>query len=127
MPRQNEFPRTARLLKHAEFDHVYKHGRRHFSSSMTFFFQVHPAEQSVGARVGFTVTRVFGPAVVRNRMKRRMRDAVRHHLTDLNKRLGDREMAAKVVINPKKALLTAPPAALRAEVAKAFSLIAEAR
>jgi ribonuclease P protein component len=123
MQPRNGFPRTSRLLKHAEFDQVYKHGKRHFSPSMTFFYQVHTAETS-GARVGFTVSRALGEAVTRNRMKRRMRDAVRHHLAELDQRLAANHLAAEVVINPKKALLAAEAKAIRAEVAKAFTVIA---
>ena len=120
---QNGFPRTSRLLKHAEFDQVYKSGKRHFSSSMTFFYQVHPAERP-GARVGFTVSRALGQAVTRNRMKRRMRDAVRHHLAELDQQLAAKQLAAEVVINPKKGLLAAEPKAIAGEVAKAFAVIA---
>ena len=32
------FPRAARLLKHSDFERVYKQGRRHFSSHMTVFY-----------------------------------------------------------------------------------------
>src|SRR5271157_2336524 len=32
------FPRAARLLKHADFERVYKQGRRQFSSHMTVFY-----------------------------------------------------------------------------------------
>ena len=52
-----------------------------------------------GVRVGFTVGKVLGGAVVRNRMKRRLREAVRLH--------GMIPAAMDVVINPKKSLLTA--------------------
>ena len=36
------FPRTARLLRHADFERVYKQGRRHFSASMTVFYWQRP-------------------------------------------------------------------------------------
>ena len=36
------FPRTARLLRHADFERVYKQGRRHFSASMTVFYWPRP-------------------------------------------------------------------------------------
>ena len=32
------FPSNARLLRHADFERVYKQGRRHFSASMTVFY-----------------------------------------------------------------------------------------
>ena len=68
------FERTARLLRHADFESVYKQGRRHFSASMTVFYLDRQAAGSAkvpaipGLRVGFTVGRALGGAVHRNRM-----------------------------------------------------------
>jgi ribonuclease P protein component len=123
------FPRSARLLRHADFERVYKLGRRHFSASMTVFYWPRPedggagpktgAVKSPGAgglRIGFTVGRALGGAVQRNRMKRRLREAVR--LT--------RPMAAAnadVVINPKKSLLTVDFSVVVSEVRRAFEVI----
>ena len=67
-------------------------------------------------RVGFTVGRALGGAVQRNRMKRRLREAVRQ--SQVNK-----EIAADVVINPKKTLLTADFTAIANEVSRAFVVI----
>jgi ribonuclease P protein component len=124
------FPRTARLLRHADFERVYKQGRRHFSASMTVFYWPRPVLQEVveteprkralstpqGLRVGFTVGRVLGGAVQRNRMKRRLREAVRMSLP-----LG--QIAADVVINPKKSLLTTDFSKVLNEVTRAFAVI----
>ena len=118
------FPRSARLLRHADFERVYKLGRRHFSTSMTVFYwqrpQTAPAgETSAGAsgpRIGFTVGRALGGAVQRNRMKRRLREAVR--LTRL-----PAGVSADVVINPKKSLLTIDFADVMSEVRRAFEVI----
>ena len=113
-PIQREtFPRSARLLRHADFDEVYKRGRRHFCAHMTVFYL--GREQDAGMRVGFTVGKVLGGAVVRNRMKRRLREAVRLE--------GFRPIAVDVVINPKKSLLTAEFPELRKEVGRAFQTI----
>ncbi|PYX73212.1 MAG: hypothetical protein DMG72_13440, partial [Acidobacteria bacterium] len=54
------FPRSARLLRHADFERVYK-GRRHFSPYMTVFYL--RRDQGEGPRVGFTVGRALGGAV----------------------------------------------------------------
>ena len=72
-------------------------------------------EQDGGMRVGFTVGKVLGGAVVRNRMKRRLREAVRLE--------GFRQIAVDVVINPKRSLLTAEFPDLRKEVGRAFQVI----
>jgi ribonuclease P protein component len=111
--RRRKFPRSVRLLRHADFEQVYKQGRRHFGAHMTVFFL--QRKEAGGARVGFTVSKVLGGAVVRNRMKRRLREAVRLH--------GPVSAAMDVVINPKKALLTADFAVLRNEVGRAFEVI----
>ena len=117
------FPRSARLLRHADFERVYKQGRRHFSASMTLFYWQRqigagPAVKSPatsGVRIGFTVGRALGGAVQRNRMKRRLREAVR-----LARRPG---VNADVVINPKKSLLTVEFADVVNEVSRAFVVI----
>ena len=122
---QGTFPRNARLLRHADFERVYKQGRRHFSASMTVFYWQRPegttgsAAKSLiapGLRIGFTVSRALGGAVQRNRMKRRLREAVR-----LTRPAASAD--ADVVINPKKSLLTIDFAAVVNEVSRAFVVI----
>src|SRR6202043_557913 len=118
------FPRGARLLRHADFERVYKQGRRHFSASMTVFYLQRPEVQpdkgkspvAPGLRVGFTVGRALGGAVQRNRMKRRLREAVR--LTKPSQSTN-----ADVVINPKKVLLTIDFESVLNEVRQAFVVI----
>jgi ribonuclease P protein component len=126
-------PRTERLLRHADFERVYKLGKRHFSASMTFFYlersDVKPQDRqtqghriakgvagSLTLRVGFTVGRTLGGAVERNRMKRRLREAVR-----LSSPAG--RITVDVVINPKKALAKADFANVVSEVRSAFAVI----
>jgi len=108
------FPRIARLLKHADFERVYKQGRRQFSSHMTVFY-LRQAEG--GARIGFTVGRVLGGAVERNRIKRRLREAVRKCRAIL-------KGPVDVVINPKKSALKVKFPILLEEVSRAFEVIA---
>jgi ribonuclease P protein component len=109
-----KFPRSVRLLRHADFEQVYKQGRRHFSPHMTVFYL--RRETGEGLRVGFTVGRVLGGAVDRNRIKRRMREAVRLRRHGLMK-------AVDVVINPKKSALKVQFPELLAEVERAFEVI----
>lgn len=112
------FPREARLLKHADFQAVYKNGRKHFSGNMMAFYR--QTDRDAGARVGFTVGKVLGGAVVRNRIRRRMRSAVRQHL---------RELAAPVdlVLHPRKSVLTLKFAQLDAEIAQVFAAVQRGR
>lgn len=113
------FPRGARLLRHADFERVYKQGRRHFSALMTVFYlerQTQSAAGPTGLRVGFTVGRALGGAVQRNRMKRRLREAVR-----LTRPASG--ASADVVINPKKVILTADFEAILNEMRQAFVVI----
>jgi ribonuclease P protein component len=123
------FPRSARLLRHADFERVYKLGRRHFSASLTVFYLLRPEAGGVaaktpsakspaisGLRIGFTVGRALGGAVDRNRMKRRLREAVRMTWPAAGAN-------ADVVINPKKALLTVDFTAVVNEVGRAFVVI----
>ncbi|MFZ0957888.1 MAG: ribonuclease P protein component [Candidatus Sulfotelmatobacter sp.] len=117
------FPRSGRLLRHADFERVYKQGRRHFSATMTVFYLARTVGElsgnkmvNPGPRVGFTVGKALGGAVLRNRMKRRLREAVR--LAQVAQ-----AGAVDVVINPKKSLLGAEFAAVLNEVKRAFVVI----
>ncbi len=112
------FGKTSRLLKHADFDRVYRQGKRHFSANLTVFWI--RAEGSVARRprIGFTVGKALGGAVVRNRIKRRLREAVRMNLAGFSN-------PVDVVINPKKSALTAEMPKLKQEVSAAFGAIAK--
>ncbi len=111
--KRSKFPRSVRLLRHADFERVYKQGRRHFAAHLTVFYL--PRQTAQGVRVGFTVGKVLGGAVVRNRLKRRLREAVRLH--------GTIPAAMDVVINPKKSLLTAAFVDVQREIRRAFEVI----
>src|SRR5260370_22711194 len=82
---KSKFPKKRGLLRHADFEQVYKQGRRHFAAHMTVFYLRRSINDDAvkkdagpqGLRVGFTVGRVLGGSVQRNRMKRRLREAVR--------------------------------------------------
>jgi ribonuclease P protein component len=85
---------------------------------MTVFYWRRPegAAAASGLRVGFTVGRALGGAVQRNRIKRRLREAVR--LTRVWP-----GAAADIVINPKKVVLTADFETVLNEVRQAFVVI----
>lgn len=112
------FPREARLLKHADFQVVYKQGRKHFSGNMTAFYREN--QVSAGPRVGFTVGKVLGGAVDRNRIRRRMRSAVRNHLNELARPLD-------LVLHPRKSVLTLEFSQLDAEIMQVFAAVQRGR
>ena len=126
------YPRQGRLLRHADFERVYKLGRRHFSQHMTVFYLPRAEQEEAdpsagksaaparvaGMRIGFTVSRALGGAVDRNRMKRRLRESVRSNWPELTP-------PVDVVINPKKSLLNADFGGLQREIRRAFEVIAQ--
>ena len=108
------FTASMRLLRHADFERVYKRGRRHFAAHMTVFYLAR--ERGEGLRIGFTVGKVLGGAVERNRMKRRLREAARL-------RWPEDRVPADVVINPKKSVLRVDFPELSGEIGRAFEVI----
>lgn len=96
---------------------MYKQGRRHFAAHITVFYLARTEQEPKGPRIGFTVGKALGGAVQRNRIKRRLREAVRlNGFSD--------SLAVDVVINPKRTVLAMDFATLDGEMAKAFEVIA---
>jgi ribonuclease P protein component len=83
-----------------------------FSPYFKAFCLKHSGNQS--AKIGLTVPRAFGKAVLRNRVKRRFREAVRLNLA----KLGEDWM---IVINPRRSALNAPLPELCREVERLFA------
>jgi ribonuclease P protein component len=110
--------KSKRLLKHADFQRVYQNGRRQFTGNMTVFFLRREALPGSGPRVGLTVGKALGGAVERNRIKRRMREAVRLSF-------GACEGPLDVVFNPRKSVLVLPFTELQGEVARGLRLAAQ--
>ena len=68
--------RRNRLSRSRDFDAVYRHGRSVSTRFLTlYWFQ--RAEQVGDPRLGFAVPKSVGNAVVRNRIKRQLREIVR--------------------------------------------------
>ena len=89
------FPKSARLLRTADYRKVYAEGKRRSLDSMVAFCRATGRDSS---RVGFTLPKAFGPAVDRNRMKRRLREAVRKNWKELGP-------GWDIVLNPRRAAL----------------------
>jgi len=86
------FPKSARLLRRAEFLEVRAQGQGFVDGPLAASFRPREAADgrtagsgipAVAARVGFTVSSKVGGSVVRNLVKRRLREAVRHELAGL--------------------------------------------
>ena len=110
----------ARLRKHADYQRAYAAGRKRQSASMSWFLapqtKVPPRideipTQLAGSRVGLTVGKVLGKAHERNRIKRRMREALRRHL-DLLPRGSD------LILHPRRSVLTMEFTKLEAEIVR---------
>jgi len=136
------FPRTARLLARSEFVRVYDHGRKQFSRSFTFFFLLHAvSEDQPGihagravhkfhagdVRFGLTVGKVLGNSVRRNKIKRRTRELIRKERETVSAKLKARNIAADIVVHPKKQVFDADHVTLAMELAKGLAAITEAQ
>ena len=89
---------------------------------MSYFVASRPADSTFTEptpRIGLTVGKVMGKAVDRNRIKRRMREAVRRNIATL-------EGPIDVVLHPRRSVIDLDFAALDREVAQVFSSIRKA-
>ncbi len=108
-----------RLRKHADYQLVYKAGRKQFGKQIAYFYALRPADrrsETPGARIGLTVPKALGKAVDRNRIKRRMREAVRRNLSLLT-------AAVDVILHPRRSVIDAEFATLEREVAVIFRAV----
>jgi ribonuclease P protein component len=90
---------------------VYDNGVRYTCAVFAAFCLREP--EAEGPRIGFTVPRAVGKSVDRNRIRRRMREAVRLELEQLNPQWS-------IVINPRRKALEAPAPEVRREIERLF-------
>ena len=105
-----------RLRKHADYQLVYKAARKQFGKQIAYFHALRPAERrsdTPGPRIGLTVPKALGKAVDRNRIKRRLREAIRHALPLLT-------VPVDVILHPRRSVIDAEFENLEREVAVIF-------
>ena len=120
-----------RLLKRAEYEAVYSAGQRRSSSQFSVFFRARtglpnekmgrePAQgdsstqgpaAGPASRFGISVKKALGGAVVRNRIRRRIREILRRNRTEI-------PGGWDIVIHPKSTVARAEFAPLEAELVR---------
>src|SRR5207245_427153 len=75
-PRGQGLPRTIRIRKRADFLKLERTGRRRAGTCFVVLTQL---RENGGSRIGITASRRVGGAVVRNRVKRLVREFFRRH------------------------------------------------
>jgi ribonuclease P protein component len=111
------FPRSSRILRSADFRMVYDNGIRVSSPLFAAFCLARSGTDRVEdqcVRLGLTVPRALGGAVIRNRIKRRLREAFRMHRAEFGSQWD-------IVLNPRRAALVAP----FSEIERAFQKVIE--
>jgi ribonuclease P protein component len=115
---------SSRLRKHADYLRAYAAGRKRQSASMSWFLAPQSLEApqspkgdtasaapSSAPRVGLTVGKVMGKAHERNRIKRRMREALRRHVDLLSP-------GFDLIFHPRRTVLTIEFSQLEREVVR---------
>ncbi|MGO8759633.1 MAG: ribonuclease P protein component [Terracidiphilus sp.] len=115
-PVQRQTLASSRLRKHADYVRAYANGRKRQSASMSWFLAPQGKEGAdsavpASARVGLTVGKVIGKAHERNRIKRRMREALRRHT-------GLLPAGFDLILHPRRQVLDMEFARLEAEVVR---------
>lgn len=112
-----------RLRKHADFQRAYAAARKRQSASMSWILapRTNPpsagdgplflSPEQTGARVGLTVGKVLGKAHERNRIKRRLREALRRHIDLLPE-------GSDLILHPRRSVLTMEFTKLEAEIVR---------
>ena len=109
---------AVRLRKHSDFQRAYAAARKRQSASMSWFLAPRAREsEPAPARVGLTAGKVLGKAHQRNRIKRRMREALRRHLNLLPD-------GVDLILHPRRVVLTIEFTKLEAEIVR---ILAQAR
>lgn len=111
------FPKSVRITNRSQYLKIYREGRRVRSRRMTLFALPNGLEES---RIGITVTRKVGGAVLRNRVKRRFREIFRKHRRELKPPLD-------IVVNAHVGIAKAQFAEIEKEFVEQFRALTRRR
>jgi ribonuclease P protein component len=106
-PARRQSLATVRLRRHSDYGRAYAAGRKRQSASMSWWL----APNQGSPRIGLTVGKVVGKAHERNRIKRRMREALRRHLELL-------PPGCDLIFHPRRVVLTVEFAQLEREIVR---------
>jgi len=95
-------------VRRAEYDAVYREGRRRTSRELTIFLRPNGLEIS---RFGWSIKKALGNAVRRNRIRRRLREILRLHRQEI-------ASGWDIVIHPRTTAATLEFLALAQELVK---------
>ncbi len=110
-------PAAHRLTDAQSYRSVIRSGRRAGARTLVVHLAPDPAGDLVpGPRIGFVVSKAVGSAVVRNRVKRRLRHLAREHLDSL-------PGSCALVIRANPAAAGASSAELRADLARCLQRV----
>jgi ribonuclease P protein component len=98
-PVSRRFPKSSRILRAREFREVYDKGLRVSGALVAAFCLAKPGQ--TGPRLGITTPKSLGGSVVRNRLRRRLREIFRLHSADFGG-------GWDIVLNPRRAAGDAP-------------------
>ena len=111
-------PVQHRLSDSDSFRTAVRRGRRAGCSSLVVHLWVDPEAADAPASVGFTVSKAVGSAVVRNRVKRRLRHLVREQLATLEALPG-----RVLVVRAQPSAASASYASLGADLARCLQRV----
>jgi ribonuclease P protein component len=100
------FSRAARLVRRSEFETVYRGGGRKSSAQFVVFYRANGGERS---RYGISVKKALGGAVIRNRIRRRIREILRRNSSEISP-------GWDIVIHPRSAMTRTAFASIEAEL-----------